>query len=91
MYLSWDILGSVTSWDIQDIPSVFVYFGIPGYVGISHQKCGIQGYPKLCKCLQSYTGITQDNLVADAACRVLALLISSTPCPSLLQAGNLPT
>ena len=29
------------------------------------------GYPILCKFLQKYPGITQDNLVADAARRVL--------------------
>ena len=62
-------------------------------------------YPILCKFLQTYPGITQDNLVADAARRVpvrrapvimsvpvpAAILISCTPSPSLRQSGDLPT
>ena len=43
------------------------------------------------KLVQTYTGITQDNQVANATRWVQALLISSTPSPSLLQSGNLPT
>ena len=60
------------------------------------------GYPELCRCLQTYTGITQDNsTVADAAPPAItsasvpaAMLISSTvstPSPSLQQSGDMPT
>ena len=52
----------------------------------------------ICKCLQTYTGITKDNLVADAAPPAItsatvpaAMLISSTPSPSLWQSGYMPT
>ena len=60
------------------------------------------GYPKFCKCLQAYTGITQDNrakglpavqaqLATTSAPVPAAMLISLTPSPSLLQSGDMPT
>ena len=46
----------------------------------------------LCKFLQTYTGITQDNRVAEAAPVPVpaAMLISLTPSPQL-QSGDMPT
>ena len=43
--------------------------------------------------LQTYTAITQDNWVANAAPVPAAMLISLTPSPqtSLLQSGDMPT
>ena len=48
----------------------------------------------LCEFLQPYTGITQDNRVADAITSApvpAAMLISHTPSPSLRQSGDMPT
>ena len=49
------------------------------------------GYAMLCKFLLTYTGIIQDNRVADATPLPAAMLISSTLSPSLLQSGDMPT
>ena len=77
----------------RDIPSIFALsWDITGYAGISHQNWDVPGFVgtshMLCKFLQTSTGITQDNLVADAARRMPA---SATPSPSLLQSGDMPT
>ena len=60
------------------------------------------GYPKFCKCLHLYTGITQGDLAEGqpaapappaitSAPVPAAMLISCTPSPSLWQSGDMPT
>ena len=74
-----------------------------GYPWIYRDKSSKLGYPRscwdilgylricwhmLCKFLQTCSGKTQDNRVANAACQVPAL---AAPSPSLRQSGDMPT
>ena len=77
-YMSWDIHPNNINPEIRHmlgnpgISHLISFFG--GYPGICRDKSSSLGYPSLCwgilryvSAYQTYTGITQDNRVADAA------------------------